>query len=69
MFKFPCFQKSYDIKGGLTVCVRGAWRWGGRGFCLGAEKLEARKMLVNAARFVWRRFLQYILLQLRNHFF
>jgi len=21
------------------------WRWGGRGLCLGVEKLEARKML------------------------
>ena len=27
------------------------WRWGGRGLCLGAEKLEARNMLaVGAAR-------------------
>ena len=24
-------------------------RWGGRGLCLGAEKIEARKMLVNRA--------------------
>jgi len=41
----------------LTVCVRGAWRWGGRGFCLGAgktrsqclDKLDNQKMLENAA--------------------
>jgi hypothetical protein len=34
--------------GSPTICVRGAWRWGGREFCLGAEKkLEARKMLEN----------------------
>ena len=25
------------------------WRWGGRGQCWGAEKTEARKMLVNRA--------------------
>lgn len=28
-----------------TACVRDAWRWGGRGQGLGAEKLGARKML------------------------
>jgi len=27
----------------LTVCVRGAWRWGGRGFCLGVEKTRSQK--------------------------
>jgi hypothetical protein len=25
------------------------WRWGGRGLCLGAKKLEAKKMLEKAA--------------------
>jgi hypothetical protein len=24
MFAFPFFQKTYDIEGGLTVCVSGA---------------------------------------------
>jgi len=33
----------------LDRCSHRYWRWGGRGLCLGAEKLEARKMFEKTA--------------------
>ena len=44
--------ETYLSKGKPTAGVREAWRWGERGLCLEADKLEAtlREMLENAAQ-------------------
>ena len=38
------FSLSISDVCGPTICVRGAWRWGRRGLCLGGEKFQSQSL-------------------------